>query len=154
MVDVAEMTESSAFMEAYKGEFRGVLRWHQLDALWEQISTEPEGWFIYAVGESVPTVAASRDELLNFISEIDQLLHTDHDEDYCGIVYVDSFTSPSLVKIFDPANLGSVCGSSGKITLPGWVMSRIQPVDLQATIPLPNNRRRWWNRLFGNRSAA
>jgi hypothetical protein len=40
------------------------------------------------------------------------------------------------------------CGYSDNPPLPGWILSRIAPADLQAAA-LPGNRRRWWQRLFG-----
>lgn len=70
------------------------------------------GWYIYAVGEVPPEAPASESHLLKFIDEIDALLHQEHDEDYCGIVYTDSKESPNYIKIFDPNNLGVSCGFS------------------------------------------
>ncbi len=72
-----------------------------------------------------------------------------HDERLCGIVYADDPRVPSLVKIYDPNNLGVVCGASSNPPLPGWVMSKLPPVDLPATQLVPKGRRRWWQALFG-----
>ena len=139
---------SSSFLQAFNGTFFGVLRWPQLDELWETLRDSNASWYIYALGEAVPAKTVSDDEFRQFITEIDELLRRDHDEDYCGIVYVDDFSQPAMVKIFDPNNLGSVCGSSGKRTLPGWVVSKLPPVDIAEALTPPNNRRRWWQRLF------
>jgi len=38
----------------------------------------------------------------------------DHDETYLGIAYTDHFNTPDLVKIYDPNNPGSSCGSNGR----------------------------------------
>jgi hypothetical protein len=84
-----------------------------------------------------------------FLLEIDQLLRKVHDEEYCGVVYADSLESPAFVKIFDPNNLGVSCGFSDNPPLPGWILSRLRPVDLHSDVPLPGNRRRWWRRLIG-----
>jgi hypothetical protein len=81
---------------------------------------------------------------------VDQLLRSEHDEDYCGIVYVDAPEDPRLVKIFDPNHLGASCGSSGLRVLPGWVLSRDPPLDLQAAVPPTRSRRRWWQALFSH----
>jgi len=137
------------FLAAFRGSFHGVLRWPQLDALWERIRAEPEGWYIYAVGETPPEAPASPEQLDRFISEVDALLRREHGEDYCGIVYTDSFDAPSYVKIFDPNNLGVVCGFSENPPLPGWILSRLKPVDLPNSPILPGNRKRWWQKLFG-----
>jgi hypothetical protein len=77
------------------------------------------------------------------------LLRREHDEKYCGIVYADDLQSPSFIKIYDPNNLGVSCGYSDNPPLPGWVLSKIQPVDLQSTQVVPKNRQRWWRALFG-----
>lgn len=138
----------SPFWVSFKGTFYGVLRWPQLDALWETLRDDAAGgWFIYAVGTEPPTETAGPEQLREFITEIDALLRREHDEDYCGIVYTDSFEQPGFVKIFDPNNLGVSCGYSDNPPLPGWILSKIPPIDLKAP-SLPGNRRRWWQRLF------
>ena len=75
--------------------------------------------------------------------------HEEHAEEYCGIVYADSFETPSFVKIYDPGNLGVSCGYSDHPPLPGWILSRLPPSDLNAAAMLPANRKRWWRRLLG-----
>ena len=135
-------------MRAFQGSFTSALRWPQLDDLWQTLRRqEQEGWYIYAVGEAPPTVCATPQQLGQFIDEVDELLRREHGEEYCGIVYADDFEHPAFVKIYDPDNLGVSCGFSDNPPLPGWVLSRLQPCDLPATV-LPANRRRWWRRLF------
>lgn len=141
---------ASPFQQAWRGYFSSLLRWDDLERFWGTLRETQGPWYIYAVGEAVPAVPADKATLEKFITEIDVLLRTEHDEDYCGIVYVDSTESPSLIKIYDPNNLGSSCGSSGNHPppLPGWVLSTLPPVELQATVALPANRRRWWQKVF------
>lgn len=136
------------YLSKFRGSFTSALRWPQLEALWERVTASPDGWFIYAVGEMPPERPASPEALLGFVAEIDELLRREHAEDYCGIVYADVPEAPTMVKIYDPNNLGVSCGYSDNPPLPGWVLSRIPPVDLQAMTP-PAGRRRWWRRLFG-----
>ncbi|MCX7898268.1 MAG: hypothetical protein N2441_10405, partial [Rhodocyclaceae bacterium] len=62
--------------------------------------------------------------------------------------YADDLENPRLVKIFDPNHLGVSCGFSAKPPAPGWVMSRVPPEAVDAEIVMPENRRRWWRRLF------
>ncbi|MCR4300822.1 MAG: hypothetical protein NUV51_04360, partial [Sulfuricaulis sp.] len=112
------------FVTAFRGNFTGLLSWKDLDAFWEVVrSRDHAGWYVYAIGETPPTAPASAEQVNQFLSEIDALLRKEHQEDYCGIVYTDSKTEPSLVKIFDPNNLGVQCGFSDNPPLPGWVMS-------------------------------
>lgn len=140
---------SSDFYTRYRGGFTGILKWAQLDEFWQILRARADaGWFIYAIGESVPDSPASREQLNTFISEMDSLLRKEHLEDYCGVVYVDSKTEPTFVKIYDPNNLGVVCGFSDNPPLPGWIVSLLKPEPLDENTFLPRSRQRWWRRLF------
>ena len=137
------------FYTALNGYFTSLLRWEQLDAFWQVLrSQSKQTWYIYAVGETPPNTSASPEELDTFIKEIDILLRKEHEEDYCGIVYTDSKSDPQLVKIYDPNNLGVVCGFSDQPPPPGWILSRIPPKPLKNKGIIPANRRRWWQRLW------
>lgn len=139
----------SDFQTQFTGSFKGVLQWDQLELLWDVLRNDHQHqWYIYAVGETPPASYAEHAALETFISEIDTLLKRDHDEDYCGIVYADDFNSPTMIKIYDPHNLGVSCGFSDNPPLPGWIISQTAPVDLPAMRP-PAGRRRWWQQLFG-----
>ncbi len=139
----------SSYHQTFNGLFSSLLQWDDLTRFWEQLHQgKLEGWYIYAVGEPPPTAQASVTEFTEFISEIDTLLRHEHDERICGIVYTNHAETPTMIKIYDPNNLGLSCGSSENPPLPGWVLSRERPVDLQPTELLPNNRKRWWRNLF------
>jgi len=140
------------FLTRFRGGFISALRWPQLDALWERVRAAPQGWFVYHVGEPPPAAPLDTEALARFVEEIDALLRREHDEDYCGIVYSDDPAAPSMIKIYDPNNLGMVCGSSANPPLPGWVMSRLPPVDLPAAQAPTRGRRRWWQRILGDRA--
>ena len=141
---------SDAFLTAFRGSFTSALRWQHLDALWERLRERADaGWYLYALGETPPATPADAAGALRFIRGIDQLPRAAHKEDYCGIVYADDLAAPSLVKIYDPHNLGVSCGYSDNPPLPGGVMSLIPPEDLPSTRVLPQSRRRWGRRLFG-----
>ncbi|MCG8047412.1 MAG: hypothetical protein N0E48_17590 [Candidatus Thiodiazotropha endolucinida] len=49
--------------------------------------------------------------------------------------------------IYDPNNLGVSCGYSDNPPLPGWVLSKLPPIDLPGTM-VPKNRKRWWQALW------
>lgn len=142
------MTATSTYIDTFKGRFAGIMRWPQLDALWETLRADNQGWYIYAVGEVPPTEPASAEQVNQFIDKVDKLLREEHEEDYCGIVYADDPEQPGFIKIFDPNNLGVVCGYSDNPPLPGWVLSKMRPVDLPEAFPPPGNRRRWWQKMF------
>ncbi len=142
---------SSAFYTRYRGSFSGILKWSQLDLFWDVLRAKAEAaWYIYAIGEPVPQQPVSAEQLNKFISEIDQLLRKEHEEDYCGVVYVDDKADPNFIKIYDPNNLGVVCGFSDNPPLPGWILSLIPPETLDDNTFLPQSRRRWWQRLFSS----
>ena len=129
--------------------YTGILRWQQLDALWEIIRSQADaGWYIYAIGEEVPQDPTSGTQVKIFIDEINSLLRKEHQEDYCGVVYVDNKTEPTFIKIYDPNNLGVVCGFSDNPPLPGWIISLIKPELLDENTFTSQSRRRWWRRIF------
>ncbi|MBI4985459.1 MAG: hypothetical protein HZC24_08985 [Rhodocyclales bacterium] len=136
----------SAFGELYAGRLWSVMSWDQLTAFWQRL--DPAGWYLYAVGEAVPATPADASHTAEFVRRVDALLRAEHRHDYCGIVYADDIERPSFVKIYDPNNLGVSCGFSDNPPLPGWVMSRVAPEDLQPLRPPPEGRRRWWRALL------
>ena len=150
MTQPSIVAEESVFAARLRGGFSNVLTWDQLTALWDIVRAVPEGWYIYAIGEPPPDEPADAATLGRFVAEIDTLLRREHREDYCGIVYADDRSAPTFIKIFDPHNLGSSCGSSGVTTLPGWLLTRMRPEVLQDTRILPESRKRWWHALFGH----
>lgn len=143
-------SQNMPFFEQFKnGSFTSALRWHQLDDLWQVLrDDERHDWYIYAIGSEVPKLPSTHQELMKFIDQIDQLLRQEHDEDYCGIVYSDNPSNPTMIKVFDPHNLGVTCGYSDNPPLPGWILSKVKPVDLVTNQVIPNNRKRWWQKLF------
>ena len=144
-----ENNTPSQFLEAYRGSFTSMMRWPHLEEFWGLLSLQADdSWYIYAVGEVPPESSVSKDKLLSFIKEIDILLRQEHTEDYCGIVYANDKKAPSFIKIYDPNNLGVSCGFSDNPPMPGWILSKIPPIELESALNPPNNRRRWWKRLF------
>ena len=134
------------FMHRFRGRFTGILRWQDFDRLWNVLQAAADGqWFIYHLGESPPAQCASDGQWRDFLAQTAPSLKQRHQEDYCGLVYVDDADQPGMVKIFDPDNLGVVCGYSEHPPLPAWVLSRIAPCDLPARLqPPPPWWRRWW----------
>ena len=143
------MKTPDPYLQQFRGSFVNMLRWPQLESLWENVRKNPDaGWYAYAIGESPPETPLNGEQLDRFLREIDELLHREHEEDYCGIVYADAPQSPTFIKIYDPNNLGVVCGYSESPPLPGWTLSLVPPCDLENALPPPANRKRWWQRLF------
>ena len=146
-IENSPMTE---FQRLNTGRLWSVMSWDQLTALWQRIDPAA-GWYLLAVGVSpAPTVESDAPAVSAFIERIDALLRAEHHESYCGIVYADDLDNPRLIKIYDPNNLGSSCGSSKNPPLPGWIMSRVPPDEILSARPAPENRKRWWRGLFGD----
>ena len=138
------------YRAAFRGRFTSLLRWPDLDEFWHILKAcADDGWYVYRVGEAPPSAAMSAEELERFIDQLDRQLRIQHDEDFCGIVYVDDRTKPAFIKIYDPDNLGSVCGFSDRPPLPGWTISKLQPAALEAAEPPLTGPRRWWRSLTG-----
>ena len=143
------MDNVDSYIERFRGGFTGILRWPQLDKLWKTLLQDPNGgWYIYAVGESPPETPADARQLEQFLKEINSLLRREHKEDYCGIVYADNRTNPEFIKIYDPNNLGVVCGSSAHPPLPGWTLSKTKPMSLTEAFPPVVRGKSWLSRLF------
>ena len=137
------------FNAAFRGHFTSLLSWEDLDAFWRVVREDAAaGWYVYAIGEPTPTQPSPAERVNTFLDEIDALLRKEHQEDYCGIVYTDSKANPSMIKIFDPNNLGVQCGFSDNPPLPGWVMSRLLPVTLEGHDQRPEGRKRWWRKIW------
>ena len=141
------MTTSTEYEQRYNGLLYSLMSWQQLADFWAGIDRSA-GWYIAAAGESAPDAPASAEQVERFIVTIDELLHREHRESYCGIVYADDHRNPSLIKIYDPNHLGAACGSSKEPTQPGWVMSRLRPTPITPKWVVPATRKRWWNALF------
>ncbi len=144
------MIEPSEFDRQYNGLLYSVMQWAQLTVFWASINAEA-GWYLYAVGQSVPTTPASPDKVRQFTQGIDELLRREHHEDYCAIVYADNFDHPRFIKIYDPNHLGSSCGSSANKSaiLPGWIMSLVPPNELAMNGVVTGQRKRWWQAFLG-----
>ncbi len=144
------MSDSGDFDRYYNGLLYSVMRWDQLTAFWQRLDAEA-GWYLYAVGHEVPQTPSAADKVRQFMRELDELLRREHHEDYCAIVYADDLDAPNFVKIYDPNHLGSSCGSSSmkSSVLPGWLMSRTPPREIQPNHIVTGQRKRWWQAFLG-----
>jgi hypothetical protein len=144
------MTDTSEFERNFNGLLYSVMRWDQLTVFWQKVDAGA-GWYLYAVGQQVPQEPSAADKVQQFTRELDELLRREHHEDYCAIVYADNLDAPSFIKIYDPNHLGSSCGSSSakSSVLPGWVMSRTPPSELEIRGVVTGQRKRWWQAFLG-----
>lgn len=137
------------FYIAYRGAFTSLLKWPDLDEFWKVLlEQDDKGWYIFTTAEVPPDQPAGAEELRVFINWLDKHLHDAHDEDYCGIVYTDSKTEPTYIKVYDPNNLGVVCGIGREPIFPGWIISLLPPKALNNLPPLESESRPWWRKIL------
>jgi hypothetical protein len=143
------MSESETFYKAFRGNFSSLPRWQQLDEFWNVVRRNAGAvWYFYAIATPVPVHQSSAEDVVQFTAEVDKLRHSEHHENYCGIVDTDSLKASALIKIFDPNHLGVSCGFSNNPPLPGWVMSLNPPQPIESRRPLPVSHQRWWQPLW------
>ena len=137
--------DQSAFGRTYQGRLHGLLRWPQWEAVCANLRATGS-WFVYDLAEALPEQPLSGTAFTQALARIDAILREEHPEDYFGLAYVDDPQAPSLTKIYHPRRMGSVCGSSGRPTLPGWVISSMPPVELAPAPDLEAGGWRSWLR--------
>jgi hypothetical protein len=138
--------EADAFRARLGGTFQGIMHWHQLDELWARIRSGR--WFVYTTDVAPPTEPLSGEPLAARIDSLDAQLRREHAYGYCGIVYVDDVDAPTLVKIYDPRNLGTSCSHGAAPVPPRWILSTVPPASL---VPPAQETGRGW-RLWRPRS--
>jgi hypothetical protein len=106
-------------------------QWDDCNALFDTLISNPaDDWYLYDTTTVLPVATIDAERLVTQLKSIKFIIETQHQERYCGIVYVDDLKNPNFVKIFHPNNLGKTCGSSEHPPIPQWLLSKIQPVDV------------------------
>jgi len=142
------MTEST-YVKMFRGAFINMLRWKQFDALWERLHHEQNDWYVYELEAEVPEQTLEKTQWKAFLDAFSIKIREQHGEDYCGIVYVDNPEHPTYIKIYDPNNLGVVCGISDMPPpLPGWILSQEPPNKINRDIFIVIKRKPWWKFLW------
>ncbi len=118
------------YFQQFKGRFLGVMQLDDCDILLQTLIQNPDNWYVYDTLEPMPSSTISADDFISKITHIKTIIDKDHDERYCGIVYVDDLKKPTFVKIFHPKNLGKTCGSSENPPMPQWLISKEKPMDV------------------------
>ncbi|HMS26181.1 MAG TPA: hypothetical protein PKC80_02255 [Burkholderiaceae bacterium] len=137
------------FRQRYHGCFQGMLQWQQLDDLWVVVRAQSNGWYLLSQAQienqkqDLPQEPMPAAEFLAQLDDINSHLHSEHQQSFCGIVYADDPLAPTLIKVYDPEGLGSMCRISTKPTVPLYVLTRLQPEPLQISAPTAPARA-WW----------
>jgi len=115
------------FWRAYQGRASGLLNWQDVDALWPLLSAQPNGWYVYDLEKAVPTAPFSAADFTTFLPQAEALVNARRDRSHSGAIYLDNRNTPTFIKIFDPANMGTSCGGDHDMIFPRYILSKIQP---------------------------
>ena len=129
-----------AFIDQVTVHLSGLLSWDEFDRICKYVTeTSDMGWYLYALDGQPPQQSSTNNELDHFITSLNKDLHQDYAREHCGIAYVDSLTEPTLIKIFNPKLLKSICNVNGVAPSHGWIISRQKPVDLHVATLVDDN---------------
>ncbi|MBT3195607.1 MAG: hypothetical protein HOE35_06915 [Candidatus Ruthia sp.] len=131
----------SDYFDKFQGRFIGIMQWDDCHALLQKLINQPNDWYLYDTLSTAPTETIDTDGFINQIKEIKEILTSEHQERYCGIVYTDDLDNPGFVKIFHPKNLGKSCGSSEHPPIPQWLLSKTKPEDVVAKFGPPEEEK-------------
>ena len=148
-----EVIIENDFRTIFNGKFYGVLRWHQLDDIWNIVKNDAEaGWYCYKVDKTPPQSLTQGEEMVVLLDNVDKKLRNTHAEDYCGVVYVDDLDQPSFIKVFNPKGLGTSCSIATSGPLPEWVICKTLPQDISddetSAVKTAKFKKRWLGNLF------
>ena len=102
------------YINLVQGNLYGLLSWVDFDWVCKYISNANDhSWFIHKIDKSLPDRAASNVEKTKFVEYLNSYVHTEYSREHCGIAFVDSIESPSILKIFNPKLLKSICNVYG-----------------------------------------
>ncbi len=121
------------FWRQFRGRFFGVLKWTDLESLWETLKASPADWHVFDPAGEAPTKPLPRVEFLRFLDEAEAMINQRSDRPSSGSVYLDDLAAPTYIKIFDPLKMGTSCSHSSEPIMPRWILSHMVP----DTLPLP-----------------
>jgi TusA-related sulfurtransferase len=132
------------------GTLAGVIDWHSLDQIWNVIEHSGDSrWHVFKndmplQGDSRANVVDTSSDLASSLKALNGYLRQSHQQNYCGLVFTDSFADPTLIRIFDPKFITSMCNIYGNAPAPSWVISTMDAAQLvashKASPKLPNHR--------------
>ena len=145
-----KISPSNQPIELMSGTLAGVIDWHSLDQIWDFIEhSDDSRWHVFNTdrslqGDSRANIVDTSADLASSLKTLKGYLRQSHQQDYCGLVFTDSLTDPTLIRIFDPRFITSMCNIYGNAPAPSWVISTMDAAQLaagnKATAKLPNHR--------------
>jgi TusA-related sulfurtransferase len=126
-------------VELMPGTLAGIIDWHVLDEIFRNIQhSNGSKWRLYdndtpVSGDNRSSVVNTRGDLETSLIALNAYLRQSHPRNYCGLVFTDSLTAPTLIRIFDPRFLTSMCNIYGNTPAPSWVISTMDAAQLAAS---------------------
>ena len=123
-------------VELMPGTLAGIIDWQTLDQVFRIIRhSDGSKWRLYNNDTPIPgdnrsTVVDTRGDLASSLQSLDAYLRQTHPRNYCGLAFTDSLTAPTLIRIFDPKFLTSMCNIYGNTPAPSWVISSMDAAQL------------------------
>jgi TusA-related sulfurtransferase len=145
-----EISASNQAVELIPGTLAGIIDWQILDQIWHVIQHSGDSsWHVLNNDASLPgysraSIVDTSAGLASSLNALHDYLRQSHPHNYCGLVFTDSFTDPTLIRIFDPKFITSMCNIYGNAPAPSWVISTMNTAQLaasdKASSKLPNHR--------------
>ncbi len=129
----------SQSIELMPGTLGGIIGWHALDQMFSIIKNSIDAkWNFYNLDTLHPdnnrrTDLDTSGGLISSLTALDTYLRQSHPRNYCGLVFTDSFLEPTLIRIFDPRFLTSMCNIFGSAPAPSWVISTMDAAQFAAS---------------------
>jgi TusA-related sulfurtransferase len=134
-----ENSASNQSVELMPGTLAGIIDWHVLDRIFSIIQhSDDSKWRLYSndtplPGDHRPNNVDTSGNLASSLKALSAYLRQSHPRNYCGLVFTDSLTGPTLIRIFDPKYLTSMCNIYGNTPAPSWVISTMDAAHLAAS---------------------
>jgi TusA-related sulfurtransferase len=130
---------SNESVELMPGTLAGIIDWQVLDQIFSTIQhSDDSKWRLYSNDTPLPGDKRSKDvdtsgDLVSSLQSLNAYLRQAHPRNYCGLVFTDSLTAPTLIRIFNPRFLTSMCNIYGNTPAPSWVVSTMDAAQLAAS---------------------
>lgn len=134
-----ENSASNQAVELMPGTLAGIIDWHVLDRIFSAIQhSDDSKWRLYSndtplPGDHRPNTVDTGGTLASSLKALSAYLRQSHPRNYCGLVFTDSLTEPTLIRIFNPKYLTSMCNIYGNTPAPSWVISTMDAAHLAAS---------------------
>lgn len=146
MRDTNAKLPDTMFWHRYNGRFSGLPTWPGFDAFWRRFEASGGDWYVFDPARDAP--GAPHPDIASALAEARACVEQARSRGFCGAVFADDLEAPDFVKVFDPDQMGGVCGGSRERVLPKWIFSRIAP-DPLPLIPAAPAKKGLFARLTG-----